>query len=433
MHILKMNTNVWGSLSVLVCLGAMLTVARAGDLEPGAAPAPTMKTLQQVEPRIPIGQGDIPKAINQSGSYYLTENLFALGAGQDCITINADDVTLDLKGFLIANTEVYPFNRGIVIDDAAVNVTITNGTIRGCDLEGITSDSTFSFPKGVRIFRIRVVNNGSAGIHIGNASFVNDCVAVGNGTYGIFVEDHGTIINCISETNGNWGILTHNASLVKDCVSNGNTSNGGISVNNQSTIIGCSSTVNTGIGIHAFSSQVSQCAATFNTEEGFNVAGSSVTACLALQNGSIGFDADGSSNLTDCHAQSNIQDGIAADLGTIVTQCTASSNTGAGISVGSDCYILNNNSYKNGTGGTGAGIRVTGTDNRIEGNNATDNIRGIRLDLGNNIIVRNTASGNSAVNYSIAAGNHYGAIIVNPGAAFSGAATNYNPWANFEF
>src|SRR5437868_8408613 len=67
-----------------------------GSLTPPAAPMPTMKTLQQVEPRTPIST--LPFTISASGSYYLTTNLTGV-AGSDGITISASDVTLDLKGF----------------------------------------------------------------------------------------------------------------------------------------------------------------------------------------------------------------------------------------------------------------------------------------------------------------------------------------------
>ena len=83
---------------------------------------------------------------------------------------------------------------------------------------------------------------------------------------------------------------------------------------------------------------------------------------------------------------------------------------------------------------------MTSTDNRIEGNNVTGNDRGIAVDLSGNLIIRNSASGNS-VAYDIAAGNRYGPIIdisatgtaaVSGSSAASTVATT-DPWANFTY
>src|SRR5690349_10378629 len=67
-----------------------------GSLTPPGPPAPSMKTLQQVEPRTPISS--LPYTITEAGSYYLTTNLVGT-AGQNGITINAPRVSLDLMGF----------------------------------------------------------------------------------------------------------------------------------------------------------------------------------------------------------------------------------------------------------------------------------------------------------------------------------------------
>ena len=52
------------------------------------APAPTMKSLAQIEPRTPISS--VPFVISNSGSYYLTKNLNVTTG--DAITINADEI-----------------------------------------------------------------------------------------------------------------------------------------------------------------------------------------------------------------------------------------------------------------------------------------------------------------------------------------------------
>jgi hypothetical protein len=80
------------------------TVLAQGPLTPPGAPAPTMKTLQQVEPRIEInatntpGDADSIFKITEPGSYYLTGNVAGV-SGKHGIEIAASDVTLDLMGF----------------------------------------------------------------------------------------------------------------------------------------------------------------------------------------------------------------------------------------------------------------------------------------------------------------------------------------------
>lgn len=79
---------------IITCSGLLAQ----GDLVPPAGPpAPTMKTLGQLEPRIPIS--NLPYTIKDSGSYYLTGNLASTTNG---IVIHADNVTLDLMGFTLS-------------------------------------------------------------------------------------------------------------------------------------------------------------------------------------------------------------------------------------------------------------------------------------------------------------------------------------------
>src|SRR6185295_16428367 len=82
-------------------LNPQLSTALAqGPLTPPGAPAPTMKTLDQVEARTLISSA--PFTISQPGSYYLTANL-TVSSG-NAITIAASGVTLDLNGFTISST-----------------------------------------------------------------------------------------------------------------------------------------------------------------------------------------------------------------------------------------------------------------------------------------------------------------------------------------
>jgi parallel beta-helix repeat protein len=345
--------------------------ARAGSLEPAAAPAPTMKTLDQVEPRFPIRAADLPLTITQRGTYYLTESIATAGGG---ITIQSGlvGVTIDLMGF----------------------------TLHGGTGNGISATA------GANVMNGYVMNWQNHGINLGpGVSTVSDIVAIANGGHGIVIGDTCTVLRCKAYANTLSGITAGNSAMVVNSVAYGNLSHG-ISTASGSTVIGCATDFNSVIGIlTANGSTISSSSASFNTQSGISVGSGST--------------------VSDCTASFNDLDGIVATNGSHIKGCTTSGNANDGIQVGSDCMVLSNSSTGNGAGGAdGANIHATGADNRIDGNNVTDADRGIDVDSGGNIIIRNSASGNT-INFDIVGGNDVG--------PFGTAAASTSPWANFAF
>lgn len=140
-------TNLTLVAAVAICAFSLSPAAFAqGSLTPPGAPAPTMKTLAQVEPRTAIASA--PFTISASGSYYLTANL-TVSSG-NAITLAANGVTLDLNGFTISSTAPSATGYGILINNGLRNLTILNGFIQG---SVVHNAGTYSGPSACQPLR----------------------------------------------------------------------------------------------------------------------------------------------------------------------------------------------------------------------------------------------------------------------------------------
>lgn len=181
----------------------------AGSLEPNAPPASTMKTLNEIEPRIPIPASDTLATtyhITQSGSYYLQGDRQCQGAYG--ISVEANNVTIDLCGFsLIGNSALY----GIYMNGRS-NVEVRNGTVRNFST-GIGEESTSGI--GHRVIGVRAVSNANSGIHlVGKGHEVRGCTASNNATsasgstaYGIYVGPCSTVTGNMDSNNGTFSTV----------------------------------------------------------------------------------------------------------------------------------------------------------------------------------------------------------------------------------
>ncbi len=377
--------------AALVALVCACTLALAGPLDPPAGPiAPTAKPLAEVEPRIAInatntpGDADSLFKITQPGSYYLTGNITGVAA-KSGIEIDAPRVTIDLNGFTLAG--VAGSLDGIVTSTNNSQIVIRNGSFTGWGGSGINFPGVTSM--GV-VEAVTSVNNGDAGIRAGTSFSLLHCSVRSNGGIGIDAGIYSTLINCSASFNDGAGINASSASTLINCSSANNSV--GFDIGAGCTLSNCSAISSDGFG--------------FVTAQGCTL-----SACGAWNNQGGGFNVDTGGTVTHCTSHQNVGIGIIAGAASKITDCTVSSNNLDGISVSSDCHVRGNTSDSNGAGTTdGAAIQVTGSDNRIEGNNCTDSDRGIDVDVAGNVIIRNTCSGNT-INWTIAANNVCGPIL----------------------
>jgi parallel beta-helix repeat protein len=326
-----------------------LSAFSQGSLTPPGAPAPTMKSLDQIEARTVVnavnlpGDGNNVFIIRQSGSYYLTTNLLGV-SGKNEIEILANNVTLDLNGFTLAGVAGSGF--GIVIPASQTNLVVRSGTISGWGNSGVYAPSSLSLN---------------------------------------LVFERLNVSACA------WGFQLFGAVVVRDCNSENNTGNG----------FNCA-----GGGI------ISGCTANNNGDHGIRMIGGTVSGCFAQNNGNNGiYVAPGT--VAGCLVQNNGWSGVYVDA------------PGSAV-IGNTC--LGNNASKS---TFDAGIFINDSNNRVEDNHVTaSGYAGIQVAGGylNNVIIKNTITGNTASDYLIPSGH-----IVGPLINTTGTITNANPWANFSF
>jgi len=472
--------------ALTLCAAALLLVtaapARSGDLNPPAGPPgdtyPTLgfKTLQQVEPRTPVdklpGSATAVYEIIESGSYYLTANVVG-ESGKHGIAISADNVTLDLNGFALLGT--FDALAGVYVTDPGFdvrrNIAVVNGSARdwgwaGVDLGWASTSrvervrSSYNSGAGIAMnYNSGVADcnaelNSLAGISVGNVCTITRCTALYNGDAGIRAGAEASISNCTAETNYYAGIAVGVTSSLINCVARNNYvgkgSAAGFQLDDGCTVVGCSADLNTGAGFYGYSgctitgcssrsnfgvgielfddANVTNCSVTQNSYIGIYVSGGTVTNSTASRNGYRGISSFFQVlNVVNCDASHNGGEGVYLDTGGRVEGCTAHDNGEEGIEVVSDSVLLHNSCTANGWAFASAGIFATGERNRIDGNTATNQARGIDVDMAGNLVIRNSASGNTT-NYDISVGNVVGPIV-NAG----NVATSSNPHANYEY
>jgi len=351
--------------------------------------------------------------ISNPGSYILTDNV-TMTADAHCINIMTSNVTLDLNGHTITGNGS---NYSGIYGSGACGITIFNGTVSDFGGNGI------KLSVNCRLVDITVNSNGGHGVELDDACQLTHVTAVNNDGFGIKTLTGCVIDSCVASYNtGGIGIEAGLNCTVKNCTANNNgvTSGdasldvAGISADNGSVIIGCSSWKNqnksTGAG--------SVCG--IKAGQGCTVINNSCHENKAENAGKfcIGIDASHGSTLigntcynNDSTGENSISIGIDCGLRSVVKDNACSDNTATGDTgaqaygirtTTGDCLIVGNNCIENDGNAYSYGIAVGGDHNRIENNLCTGNNAGsgAGIFLSNQaddcVVIRNTTSTNDA-------------------------------------
>ncbi len=341
-----MNHRIVISLFVLYAILSVVQRASAqGPLSPTAGPAPTMKTLSQVEPRIAITSATAV-TISSPGSYYLTTNMTV--STSHVISITVSGVTIDLNGFTLSSTAASPSGNGILLASGLSDITILNGhitsgvTYSGGSysgtgfLGGINYNGTSPF--NVRVSGVSVSGVLDSGIFLGgNSTVVDSCTVNTVGSYGIQASSvtHSTAYQC-----GNTAIDANTAS---DCYGYGTGSGDGVRANQTATgcfgqsgtgyglyantALNCSGVSSNGGGIHTLATAENCYGVSASTSAFSGLYAFSALNCNGLNSGA-GDGLDAAQNATGCYGQSVGGNGLSANN---AENCSGQSSSGVGL------------------------------------------------------------------------------------------------------
>ena len=206
--------------SAILGLGLLLLLPRSwaqGFLTPPGTPAPTMRTLLQVEPRTPVQtlsglNGQCQYLVNKPGSYYLTGNITGV-KGLEGIRITTDSVTIDLNGFSLIGVA----GTQMGVNSQAKRTVLRNGTI--C----LWVPTALYLGDHARLESLNVEQNSYTGIAVGAGCLIRDCIVEKNSFHGLQVMAGTIVKDCIIEGNTQYGVYIYGSGgQIHQCTIQGN-------------------------------------------------------------------------------------------------------------------------------------------------------------------------------------------------------------------
>ena len=177
------------------------------------------------------------QTIFSPGSYVVTQNLSNPSA--DCLLLEADQVTIDLNGFVVSGA-----GSGIASAGGATRflTAIRNGTVTG-SANGIGLASG----RATMVERVRARGGSGWAILLNEEAIVKDCIAV-DGNNGIQVGGSSVVVGNIASDNSGTGILAGGTSVLRENTASHNGGHG-LVAGEASTLTGNTASSNGGVGI----------------------------------------------------------------------------------------------------------------------------------------------------------------------------------------
>jgi hypothetical protein len=165
----------------------------------------------------------LPYTINNPGLYFLTGNLTYNSTTGNAITVNSNNVTLDLMGFKLTGlpTSIGVSAYGIYMS-GRTNVEVRNGTVWGFDHAVYEDNATNG--KNHRVINVRVSHAYNGIFLAGKNHLIKNCSGVNNANWA-FAFDSGLITDCVAANNVTGIITAGPCTVLRNTVYNSSSNN----------------------------------------------------------------------------------------------------------------------------------------------------------------------------------------------------------------